>query len=47
MKEQKEAFEKRLVLEAEINCSTTIHEGSWVEKSYSSYSFSTSALDGG
>jgi hypothetical protein len=47
MKEQKEAYEKRLVLEAEKSCSTISHEGAWVDKSYSSYSFSTSALDGG
>jgi hypothetical protein len=29
------------------SCSTTCHEGAWVERRYSSYSFSTSALDGG
>jgi hypothetical protein len=29
------------------SCSTTRQEGVWVERRYSSYSFSTSALDGG
>jgi hypothetical protein len=29
------------------SCSTTRHEGAWGERMYSSYSFSTSALDGG
>jgi hypothetical protein len=29
------------------SCSTTRHEGAWMEWRYSSYSFSTSALDGG
>jgi hypothetical protein len=29
------------------SCSTTRHEGAWVEIRHSSYSFSTSALDGG
>jgi hypothetical protein len=28
-------------------CSTTRHDGAWVEKRYSSYSFTTSALDEG
>jgi hypothetical protein len=27
------------------SCSTTRHKGAWVERSYSFYSFSTSALD--
>jgi hypothetical protein len=31
----------------ELSCPTTLHEGAWGEKMYSSYSFSTSALDGG
>jgi hypothetical protein len=29
------------------SCPTTRHEGAWGERRYSSYSFSTSALDGG
>jgi hypothetical protein len=29
------------------SCPTTLHEGAWWEKRYSSYSFLTSALDGG
>jgi hypothetical protein len=29
------------------SCPTTCYEGTWGERSYSSYSFSTSALDGG
>jgi hypothetical protein len=28
-------------------CHTTRHEGAWGERTYSSYSFSTSVLDGG
>jgi hypothetical protein len=31
----------------QLGCPTTRHEGAWGERRYSSYSFSTSALDGG
>jgi hypothetical protein len=30
-----------------LSCPTTRHEGAWGERGYSSYSYSTSALDGG
>jgi hypothetical protein len=35
------------LLKKKTSCSTTHHAGAWVERRYSSYSLSTSALDGG
>jgi hypothetical protein len=41
-------FENKVLLKISTShsCSTIRHEGAWVKRRYSSYSFSTSALDG-